>query len=73
MVVLVFLEWLKTDPTVSEWVYEVCDEMPIWDVVKRDYVFKHRPKRITADKAKEIIEEHGLKCVCNNKHGRIYK
>jgi hypothetical protein len=72
MTVLRYKEWLTILPSEVFWVYDMCEEMPKWDIVKQKYIFKKKPKRITAQKAKEIIKEHGLSCVCNNEHGRIY-
>lgn len=72
MVVLRYLEYLTVLPSEAYWVYDVCEEMPKWDIVKQKYVFKKMPKRITAQKARELIKKHGLSCVCNNEHGRIY-
>ena len=73
MIILKYKENLKILPKEVFWVYDVCEEMPKWDIVKQEYVFEKRPKRITAQKAREIIKEHGLTCVCNNEHGRIWK
>lgn len=73
MVILRYREWLNIAPSEAMWVYDVCEEMPKWDIVKQEYIFEKNPKRITAQKAKEIIKEHGLTCVCNNKHERIWK
>lgn len=72
MTVLRYKEWLTILPSEVFWVYDVCEEMPKWDMLKQEYVFKKKPQRITAQKAREIIKEHGLTCVCNNEHGRIY-
>ena len=72
MIILRYKEWLTILPSEVFWVYDVCEEMPKWDIVKQEYIFEKNPKRITAQKAKEIIKEHGLTCVCNNEHGRIY-
>lgn len=73
MIILRYKEWLTILPSEVFWVYDVCEEMPKWDIVKQEYVFEKKPKRITAQKAREIIKEHGLTCVCNNEHGRIWK
>lgn len=59
-------------PSEAYWVYDMCEEMPEWDMVKQDYIFKRKPKRITAQRAKDVIKEYGLTCVCNNEYGRIY-
>jgi hypothetical protein len=72
MVILKYLEWLITKPNETFWVYDLCKEMPTWDEKKQEYVFKKEPKRIDAQKAREIISKEGLKCVCKNEHGRIY-
>ena len=73
MVILRYKEYLVVSPNEAFWVYDMCEEMPEWDAVQQEYVFRKRPKRITAQKAREIIKEHGLTCVCNNEHGRIWK
>lgn len=72
MIILRYKECLTILPSEVFWVYDVCEEMPKWDIVKQEYIFEKNPKRITAQKAREIIKEHGLTCVCNNEHGRIY-
>lgn len=72
MIILRYKEWLTILPSEVFWVYDVCEEVPKWDIVKQEYIFEKNPKRITAQKAREIIKEHGLTCVCNNEHGRIY-
>ena len=72
MIILRYKESLTILPSEVFWVYDVCEEMPKWDIVKQEYIFEKNPKRITAQKAREIIKEHGLTCVCNNEHGRIY-
>lgn len=72
-IILKYKEHLTISPEEAYWVYDLCSEMPTWDDKEKDYIFKKRPKRITTQKAKEIIEEEGLKCVCNNSFGRIYK
>lgn len=72
MIVLRYLEGLITAPNDKKWVYDKCEEWPIWSDIKQDYVFKKAPKRIDAREAKELIKEHDLKCVCNNEYGRIY-
>ena len=72
MIILRYKENLKILPKEVFWVYDVCEDFPKWDIVKQEYIFEKNPKRITAQKAKEIIKEHGLTCVCNNEHGRIY-
>lgn len=73
MIILRYKECLTVMPSEVFWVYDVCEEMPKWDIVKQEYIFEKNPKRITAQKAKEIIKEHGLTCVCNNEYGRIWK
>lgn len=73
MIILRYREFLKILPNDAYWVYDMCDEMPEWDVVKQEYIFRKKPKRIDAQTAKKLIREHGLVCVCNNEHGRIYK
>ena len=72
-IILRYKEYLTISPEEAFWVYDLCAEMPEWDVVKQDYNFKKSPKRIDAQKAKEIIKKEGLVCVCNNEYGRIYK
>ena len=72
MIILRYKENLKILPKEVFWVYDMCEDFPKWDIVKQEYVFEKNPKRITAEKAREIIKEHGLTCVCNNEHGRIY-
>ena len=72
MIILKYLEYLITTPKDAIWVYDRCEEMPKWDMLKQDYIFEKKPQRISAQKAREIIKEHGLTCVCNNEHGRIY-
>lgn len=72
MIILKYLEYLITNPKEAYWVYDLCNEFPTWNEVKQDYVFKKKPKRISAQKAREIIKENGLTCVCNNEYGRIY-
>lgn len=71
-VVLKYREWLAVMPSEAYWVYDLCSEMPHWDEKKQDYVSKKKPQRITAQEARQIIKKHGLSCVCNNEHGRIY-
>lgn len=71
-IILKYLEWLETNPTETYWVYDLCKEFPTWDEDKEDYVFKRNPKRISAQKAREIIRKEGLQCVADNKYGRIY-
>ena len=56
MVVLRLREWLVVSPDECFWVYDMCEEMPKWDIVKQDYIFEKKPKRITAQNAKEIIK-----------------
>lgn len=73
MVILRYREFLKILPNEAYWVYDVCEELPEWDVVKQEYIFRKKPKRISAQEAKKLIKEHGLVCVCNNEYGRIYK
>ena len=73
MIILRYKDSHTVMPSEVFWVYDVCEEMPKWDIVKQEYVFEKRPKRITAQMAREIIKEHGLTCVCNNEHGRIWK
>lgn len=72
-IVLRYKEYLTISPEEAYWVYDLCSEMPEWDAVKQDYIFRKLPKRIDAQRAKEIIKKEGLVCVCNNEHGRIYK
>ena len=72
MIILKYLENLITNPKDAYWVYDMCEDFPKWDIVKQDYVFEKNPKRISPQKAREMIKEHGLTCVCNNEHGRIY-
>ena len=72
MIILKYLECLITSPKEKMWVWDKCDELPWWDEGKKEYVFKKKPKRIDAKEAKELIKEHGLKCVCSNEYGRIY-
>lgn len=72
MVVLKYREWLTVMPSEVYWVYDVCEEMPEWDVVKQKYTFRKRPRRVTPQMARDVIKEHGLSCVCNNEYGRIY-
>lgn len=72
MIILKYLEYLITTPKDAIWVYDMCEDFPKWDMLKQEYVFEKKPQRITAQKAKELIKEHGLTCVCNNEHGRIY-
>jgi hypothetical protein len=72
MIILKYKEWVITNPKDAIWVYDCCEELPKWDETKHDYVFKRQPKRIDAQKAREIISKEGLKCVCKNEHGRIY-
>lgn len=71
-VILRYKEWLNIAPEETYWVYDLCAEMPEWDASKKDYVFKKAPKRIEAQRAREIIKKEGLVCVFNNEHGRIY-
>lgn len=71
-IILRYKEWLTISPEDSYWVYDLCTEMPEWDSTKQEYVFRKSPKRIDAQKAKEIIKREGLMCVCNNEYGRIY-
>lgn len=71
-VVLRYKEFLTISPEEAYWVYDLCAEMPEWDSIKQDYVFRKSPKRISAQRAKQIIKDEGLICVCNNEHGRIY-
>lgn len=73
MIILRYKENLKILPKEVFWVYDMCEDFPKWDMLKQDYIFEKRPKRITAQMAREIIKEHGLTCVCNNEHGRIWK
>lgn len=73
MIILRYKENLKILPKEVFWVYDMCEDFPKWDMLKQEYVFEKNPKRISAQKAKEIIKEHGLTCVCNNEHGRIWK
>lgn len=72
MIVLKIKEWLITQPQQKLFVYEVIDAFPKWDDEKQDYVFKKKPKRITAQEAREIIRDNGLHCVCQNEEGKIY-
>lgn len=72
MIILRYKEWLTILPNEVFWVYDMCEDFPKWDTVKQEYVFEKNPKRISPQKAREIIKEHGLTCVCNNEHGRIY-
>lgn len=72
MIILKYLEYLITTPKDAIWVYDICEDLPKWDMLKQGYIFEKKPKRITAQKARELIKEHGLTCVCNNEHGRIY-
>lgn len=71
-VILKYKECLRISPDESYWVYDLCPEMPEWDIEKQDYVCRKKAKRIDSKKAKEIIKEEGLVCVCNNEYGRIY-
>lgn len=71
-IIIKYKEWLAVSPQETFWVYDLCEEFPTWDEKKQDYVFRKSPKRIDAKKAKEIIRNEGLVCVCNNEHGRIY-
>lgn len=72
MIILRYKEWLTVMPSEVFWVYDMCEDLPKWDMLKQEYVFEKKPQRITAQKARELIKEHGLTCVCNNEHGRIY-
>jgi hypothetical protein len=73
MIILKYLEYLITNPKDAIWVYDRCDELPKWDEAKQDYVFKRPPKRIDPREAKELIKEHGLKCVHKTKEGeKVY-
>lgn len=72
-VVLKYLEYLEVSPLETYWVYDLCPEMPHWDEEKKDYVCSKKIKRVEAREAREVIKKEGLKCVCNNEHGRIYK
>lgn len=61
-------------PQETYWVYDLCDEMPEWDSVEQDYVFRKKPKRIDAKRAREVIKKERLICVYDDKeYGRIYK
>ena len=71
-IIIRYKEWLITAPKDAYWVYDLCDEMPEWDSVEQDYVFRKKPKRIDSRKAKDIIQKEGLVCVCDNEDGRIY-
>ena len=73
MIILRYKENLKVLPNEVFWVYDVCEDFPKWDMLKQDYIFEKKPQRISAQKARELIKEHGLTCVCNNEHGRIWK
>lgn len=73
MIVLKIKEWLITDKKEKLFVYEVIDDWPEWDDKKQDYVFKKKPKRISAREAREIIRDNGLHCVCQNEEGKIYE
>lgn len=70
-VILRYREHLAILPSESYWVYDLCPQMPEWNETKHDYTCKGA-KRIDARKAKEIIKEEGLSCVCSNEYGRIY-
>lgn len=72
MVILKYKESLITSPRDAYWVYDVCAELPEWSEVTQDYIFRRKPKRVSAKEAKELIKEHGLVCVCNNEFGKIY-
>ena len=72
-IIIRYKEWLITAPKDAYWVYDLCNEFPTWDEDKQDYVFKKEPKRISAQKAREIIKKEGLVCVSDNEYGRIYK
>lgn len=71
-IIIKYKEWLITAPKDAYWVYDLCDDFPIWDEKKQDYVFKKTPKRISPQQAKEIIRKKRLKCISNDEHGRIY-
>lgn len=71
-IVLKYKEWLATSPEDTFWVYDLCFEMPEWSDIKQEYLFRKKPKRIDAQRAREIIRDEGLVCVCNNDEGKIY-
>lgn len=72
MYILKYKEQLILNQGDARWVYDLCNELPEWDALKKDYIFKKEPKRIDPREAKELIKKHDLKCVCNNEYGRVY-
>ena len=72
MIILRYLEGLITTPKEKVWVFDKCEDFPVWDETKLDYVFSSQPKRISAKEARELIKKHNLNCVCSNKYGEIY-
>lgn len=72
MVILKYKEWLLVAPKEKMWTYELCQEMPVWDEKKQDYLTRRKPRTLDPREAKKLIEEHSLKCVHKNKYGEIY-
>ena len=73
MWILAYKEWLLSMENDARWVYDRCDELPEWDESKQEYIFKKQPKRIDPREAKELIKEHGLKCIHKTKEGeKVY-
>ena len=73
MYILKYKEWLLLSREEARWVYDVCDELPVWSDTKKDYVFKKEPKRIDPREAKKLIKEHSLKCIHETEEGeKIY-
>ena len=73
MIVLKYKEWLNIPDSDCIWVYDRCEELPTWNEEIQDYIFKKKPKRIDAREAKQLIKEHGLKCVHETEEGeKIY-
>lgn len=72
MVILKYTEGLISTKGDLRWVYDVCTEMPQWSLVQQDFIFKRKPKRVSAQEARRLIKENNLICVCDNEYGKIY-
>lgn len=71
--VLKYKEWVITNPEEAIFVYDLCDSLPEWNDKAQDYIFKKKPKRLDPREAKQVIKEHGLKCVHKTKEGeKVY-
>lgn len=61
MIIIKYHEWLRFEPDYREIVYELCND---------DF---EKVKKISKEKAIELIKDNGLQKVHHNRYGSIWK